>query len=82
MESGINARIEPDLKANGEAVFETLGMSTTDYIRLMFRQLVMRQGLPFDVKIPNKETIDALNEDVSDKPRLSLFGLKEKYKNL
>lgn len=82
METRINARIDPSLKASGEAVLEELGMSTTDYIRLMFRQLVMRGGLPFDVKIPNAETLAALHEDVSEKPRETIIEIKERYRAL
>ncbi len=82
MDARINARIESELKSSGEAVLEQLGITTTDYIKLMFRQLVMRQGLPFDVKIPNAETIAALEEDVSDKPKLSLAELKARHKSL
>lgn len=79
METRINARIEQDLKTSGEAVLEELGLSTSDYVRLMFKQLVLRQGLPFDVKIPNAETLAALKEDVSDQPRESSAQLRERY---
>lgn len=71
METRINARIDRDLKAEGEQVLAQLGLNTTDLIKLTFRQLVMRQGLPFDVKIPNDETVAALSEDLTDAPRFS-----------
>lgn len=67
MEAKIQARIDPDLKAQGELILKELGMSTTELVRMTFRQLVMRKGLPFDVKIPNTETpntetIEAMEE--------------------
>lgn len=71
METRINARIDKDLKAEAEQVLAQLGLNTTDLIKLTFRQLVMRQGLPFDVKIPNDETVAALGEDLTDAPRFS-----------
>jgi len=71
METRINARIDKDLKAEAEQVLAQLGLNTTDLIKLTFRQLVMRQGLPFDVKIPNDETVAALTEDLTDSPRFS-----------
>ena len=69
METRINARIDKELKAEGEQVLTQLGLSTTDLIKLTFRQLVMRQGLPFDIKIPTDETIAALSEDLTNARR-------------
>lgn len=52
----IRARVEPDLKAHAEAVFRRLGVSTTQAISIFYKQVVLRKGLPFDVRIPNKTT--------------------------
>ena len=71
METRINARIDKDLKAEAEQVLAQLGLNTTDLIKLTFRQLVMRQGLPFDVKIPNDETVAALSENLTVAPSFS-----------
>ncbi len=40
-------------------------MTTTEFIRMSFRQLVMKRGVPFDVSIPrtpNAETLAAFKE--------------------
>lgn len=58
----IRARIEPELKHNVEHILGSLGVSTTDAITMFYKQIEMHQGLPFQVKIPNKETIEALND--------------------
>ena len=58
----VKSRIEPALKADAEAILQKLGLSLSDVIRLTFRQIVARRGLPFDVKIPNAETIAAIKE--------------------
>jgi DNA-damage-inducible protein J len=58
----VKSRIEPELKADAEAILEKLGLSVSDVIRLTFRQIVARRGLPFDVKIPNEETLAAIEE--------------------
>ena len=55
-------RLEPDLKSQSEEVLNQLGLKPTEYIRMALRQLVMRRGLPFDARIPNAETIKALDE--------------------
>jgi len=52
----IRARIDPELKAEVEELFDKLGLSTTEAINLFYRQVRMRKGLPFSVVIPNKTT--------------------------
>lgn len=58
----VQARIEPALKNSAEAIFKKLGLSSTDAIRLFYKQVELRKGLPFAVEIPNKETIAAMRE--------------------
>jgi DNA-damage-inducible protein J len=54
--STIRARIEPDLKEKAEHIFRKLGLTTTQAIMLFYRQVELRNGLPFDVVIPNETT--------------------------
>ena len=63
----INARIEPALKMKAEAILHKVGLSTAEAIRIFYSQICLQNGLPFEVKIPNKKTRDAINELESDK---------------
>ena len=58
----IRARVEPDLKVQAERVLRELGLSATDAITLFYKQVVLRQGVPFDLSVPNSETVDALRQ--------------------
>ncbi|MBI4274558.1 MAG: type II toxin-antitoxin system RelB/DinJ family antitoxin [Rhizobiales bacterium] len=58
----ITARVEPALKASAEGVLHKLGVSTTDAITMFLRQVTLRRGLPFDVRIPNSATAAAIAE--------------------
>ena len=58
----IRARVEPDLKHDAEAVLDKLGMTPTEAITLFYKQVTIHRGLPFPVRIPNKETIRAIRE--------------------
>src|ERR1700722_12904218 len=58
----ITARIEPKLKARAARVLATVGVSTTDAITMFFRQVVLRNGIPFEVRVPNVETKKAIEE--------------------
>ena len=58
----IRARVEPELKREAEELFSVLGMSATEAITLFYRQVTMHRGLPFDVRVPNEETVEALRQ--------------------
>lgn len=58
----VQARMPEDLKARAEKVFEELCISPSDAIRLFYRQVDLRQGIPFDVNIPNETTLAAIRE--------------------
>lgn len=58
----IRARVEPGLKHRAEEVLRELGLSATDAITLFYKQVAMRRGLPFDVRIPNADTTEALRQ--------------------
>jgi DNA-damage-inducible protein J len=58
----IRARIDPALKDRAETILNNLGLNASDAIRLFYTQIVLADGLPFPVKIPNAETIQAMKE--------------------
>jgi DNA-damage-inducible protein J len=67
--SSIRARIEPGLKKEVEKLFEEIGLSTTEAITLFYRQVKLRNGLPFNVVIPN-ETTEKIFKDTDKKRNL------------
>ncbi len=52
----VRARIEPNLKLDVENLFKKLGLSTTEAINLFYQQVKIRNGLPFNIVIPNETT--------------------------
>lgn len=56
----INARVQPELKRSAEIILRSLGVSTTDAISMFLSQVVLNRGIPFPIKLPNKETRDAI----------------------
>ena len=58
----VRARIEPELKTTAEKYFAVLGLSTTQAITLFFKQVELHHGLPFEINIPNAETLAAIKE--------------------
>jgi DNA-damage-inducible protein J len=56
----VHARIEPQVKRQAEGVLNSLGISPTEAIRIFYRQIILRQGLPFAVAVPNECTAETL----------------------
>jgi len=45
----LNLRIEPEIKADAEKLFGSLGLTVTDAVNVFLRQSLMRGGFPFEV---------------------------------
>ena len=58
----VHSRIEPEIKDLAEGILHRLGLSPTEAIRMFYTQITLRNGLPFDVSIPNEVTIKALED--------------------
>lgn len=70
-EARISSRIDPKLKKQANAVLKKLGIKQSQAITMFYTQIAERKGLPFDVKVPNRETVAAMNENVSGKQRFN-----------
>jgi len=57
-------RIDPQVKADVEAIYARYGMSITDAINVFLYQSRNVNGLPFDLRppTPNNETLEAIKE--------------------
>ncbi len=56
----IHARIDPKTKALTESVLNRLGLTPTEAIRLLYRQIAMRGEFPLELKVPNALTAETL----------------------
>ena len=50
--ANLYARIEPDVKEEAEKVLEALGIPVSNAINMFYKQIILQQGIPFDVKLP------------------------------
>jgi len=78
----ITARMEPELKYDAEEVFKELGLTTTQAITLFYRQVELERGLPFAVRLPNKETVAALDQARNRKSLASFNTLDDLFEDL
>lgn len=75
----IHARIEPRTKQKAENVLRDLGLSPTEAIRLFYRQICLRSGLPFPVALPNALTRRTLRKSQEGKGVTHFDSLDEMF---
>lgn len=69
----IQTRVEPDLKAEVERILREIGISTSEAITIFLNRVKMEKGIPFELKIPNAKTLEAM-KDIEE-------GRVEKFKS-
>jgi len=77
----VRARIEPNLKHEVDKIFKELGLTTSQAIVLFCRQVLVNRGLPFNVRVPNKETKEAMLDVILERnlKNTSLSDIKNKF---
>ena len=58
----VRARIDAKTKERAAEALETMGLSISDAIRLLMRRVADERRLPFEVKVPNATTREAIAE--------------------
>ncbi len=77
----VHARIDPRTKKKAEGVLRKLGMSPTEAIRLFYRQICLRSGIPFRVLIPNDLTRETLKKSAKGQDVESFDSLDEMFQS-
>lgn len=50
--ANLYARIEPEVKEQAEAILTALGIPASNAITMFYKQIILNNGLPFEVKLP------------------------------
>lgn len=63
----IQVRIDSELKDEADELFEMLGTSTNEAIKIFLKTAIRQRGIPFSVSLnqPNKQTQQAIQEAYS-----------------
>ncbi len=81
----LHIRIEPSVKQKAEETLKDLGLSITEAINVFLNQVILQDGIPFEIKKPkyNNETIKALDDVKNEKNLSKTFNTaKDMFKEL
>ncbi len=56
----VRARIDVHLKEEATAILATMGLTVSDFVRIGLTKVVSEQGLPFEMRVPNRLTAETL----------------------
>ena len=60
--SRTNIYVDVNIKDQAKDIFNQYGLSLSQAVNIFLTQSVLNRGLPFDVKIPNDETLQAMQD--------------------
>ncbi|MCB6983023.1 type II toxin-antitoxin system RelB/DinJ family antitoxin [Peptostreptococcus anaerobius] len=78
--SNIYVRVEPNIKEQAEEILEKLGIPMSNAVSIFLRQVVMQNGLPFDVKIPSRKPL-ALSDLTSEGFNMEMLKAHNDFEN-
>ncbi len=55
--SAVYARIDNELKENAESILAKLGITPSAAIQMLYSQIVLQNGMPFEAKLPYEKPI-------------------------
>lgn len=61
----VRARIDEGLKDEAAAVLAEMGLTVSDVVRIVLTKVAKEKALPFEMRIPNKLTIDTISKSES-----------------
>ncbi len=53
----VYARIEPELKSDVEGILTQLGLTPSSVIQMLYSQIKLTNGIPFDIKLPSRRPL-------------------------
>jgi DNA-damage-inducible protein J len=57
-----NVYLDTNLKEQAKEIYKHYGLSLSEAVNIFLAQSVFNRGLPFEVKIPNDETLEAMKD--------------------
>ncbi len=74
----IQARVTPQIKYASAKILEEIGLSLSEAINIYLKRVIAEKAIPFELRVPNAETIKAL-QDVKDRKNLVSYNSVDEF---
>lgn len=71
-----NVYLDATTKEKAQEIFKQYGLGLSEAFNIFLTQSVLQRGIPFEIKIPNDETLEAI-KDARAKKNMSKVSLKD-----
>jgi len=78
--TAVYARIDTGLKKNAENILAKLGITPSSAIQMLYSQIVLLNGMPFDLRLPIAKPVaigSMTREEIDDELSKGVNSLKE-----
>ena len=58
----ITIRVDEKVKKEAEELFHEMGLNMSTAMNIFLKRCILEEGIPFELKVPNKKTLKALND--------------------
>jgi len=58
----IKARVDESVKIEVNKILQEIGLNTSQAINIFLKRVIYEKGIPFELKIPNETTLQAMQE--------------------
>lgn len=76
--ANISVEIDKDVKIQAEEILSQLGLSPDIVITLLYKQIVLHNGIPFDIKLPSnhKPAVTNISDESQKEKQEKLESIK------
>ena len=78
----VNVRTTEETKKGAETILNNLGLNISAAINLFLKQVINYRGIPFDLRLPNKETLQAMDDTENNRKLNSADTVEEMFKKI
>ncbi len=57
-----HVRMDPQIKEEAESIIKNMGLTISAAHELFYRQIIAHQGIPFELRVPTKETLQSMED--------------------
>ncbi len=78
----IQTRVDPEIKQRAQKILNTLNISMSEAISMYLSQITLHEGIPFEIKIPNRITAQTLKKSEDGKELHKVSNVDELFQEL
>ncbi len=78
----IQARINPEIKTQAQKILNSLHISMSEAISIYLTQIALHKGIPFEIKVPNEQTVKTIKKSENGKELHKVKSVDELFREL